>query len=286
MKKILGLTVAALLIMGLVGGGTWAYFSDVETSTGNILTAGTLDLNVDGGDIAVTTLNVSATYPGDTGSGSTTLLNDGSLAGELDISTGPVTNTGAGTGTSEYADDYGHLGGVATIAIFIDVDGSAGTWTSGDIGLKSDETTYDHPTALAYATIDSYASNTWDDVYTGTMAPAASDGFIIMYNVPTTTGPVTGTADSGSTTTLVDSPLTQADDFFNGMFLSITGGTNNGESRLITDFDAASDTITVSSAFTAAIDSTSVYSISTANSFQGDSASIDITFTLEQAAAD
>ena len=35
MKKILGLAVAALLVMGLVGGGTWAYFSDTETSTGN-----------------------------------------------------------------------------------------------------------------------------------------------------------------------------------------------------------------------------------------------------------
>ena len=47
MKKILGLTVAALLVMGLVGGGTWAYFTDVETSTGNTFATGTLDLEVD-----------------------------------------------------------------------------------------------------------------------------------------------------------------------------------------------------------------------------------------------
>ncbi|MBA7649905.1 hypothetical protein ES703_57704 [subsurface metagenome] len=47
MKKILGLTVAALLVMGLIGGGTWAYFTDVETSTGNTFAAGTLDLEVD-----------------------------------------------------------------------------------------------------------------------------------------------------------------------------------------------------------------------------------------------
>ena len=56
MKKILGLTIAALLVMGMVGGGTWAYFSDTEASTNNSLTAGTLDLNVDGGDIPVTML--------------------------------------------------------------------------------------------------------------------------------------------------------------------------------------------------------------------------------------
>ena len=185
MKKILGLTVAALLVIGLVGGGTWAYFSDTETSTGNILTAGTLDLNVDGGDIAVTTLNVPATYPGDTGSGSTTLLNSGSITGELDISTGSVTNTGAEAGTSEYADDSGDLGGVATIAIFIDVDEST-SWTAGDIGLKSDATTYSHPTALDYATIDSYASKSWGgSAGVEAMATAASDGFIIMYDVPT-----------------------------------------------------------------------------------------------------
>jgi len=47
MKKILGLAVAALMVMGLVGGGTWAYFTDVETSTGNTFAAGTLDLEID-----------------------------------------------------------------------------------------------------------------------------------------------------------------------------------------------------------------------------------------------
>ena len=46
MKKILGLTVAALLVIGLVGGGTWAYFSDTEESTGNVFSSGTLDLGL------------------------------------------------------------------------------------------------------------------------------------------------------------------------------------------------------------------------------------------------
>ena len=50
MKKILGLTVAALLVMALVGGGTWAYFSDPEESTGNVFTAGTLDLKTNDAD--------------------------------------------------------------------------------------------------------------------------------------------------------------------------------------------------------------------------------------------
>ena len=45
MKKIIGLSIAALLIIGIVGVGTFAYFSDTATSTGNTWTAGTLVLS-------------------------------------------------------------------------------------------------------------------------------------------------------------------------------------------------------------------------------------------------
>jgi predicted ribosomally synthesized peptide with SipW-like signal peptide len=54
MKKIIGLTIAAILIIGLVGVGTWAYFGDTEVSSGS-LAAGTLDLQVGGGSEAVIT---------------------------------------------------------------------------------------------------------------------------------------------------------------------------------------------------------------------------------------
>ena len=50
MKKILGLSIATLLIIALVVGGTLAFFSDTETSEASILTTGTIDL-------AVNTLN-------------------------------------------------------------------------------------------------------------------------------------------------------------------------------------------------------------------------------------
>ena len=45
MKKIIGLSIAALLIIGIVAVGTFAYFSDTATSTGNTFTAGTLVLS-------------------------------------------------------------------------------------------------------------------------------------------------------------------------------------------------------------------------------------------------
>ena len=48
MKKILGLTIAIVLVIGLVAGGTWALFSDTETSGQNVFEAGTIDIAIDG----------------------------------------------------------------------------------------------------------------------------------------------------------------------------------------------------------------------------------------------
>jgi predicted ribosomally synthesized peptide with SipW-like signal peptide len=114
-KKILGLTIAALLVMATVAGGTYAYFSDVETSTGNTITAGTLNLvPSEGGAIAgtngsytqntvmsdgidgyVTFANVA---PGNTGNVEWVLSNSGSLAGTLTLAASTINfdeNTGS-----------------------------------------------------------------------------------------------------------------------------------------------------------------------------------------------
>lgn len=63
-----------------------------------------------------------------------------------------------------------------------------------------------------------------------------------------------GEADAGSsTTTLVDAARTEADDYWNGQWLIMKTGANAGLARLITDFVAATDTITVNQAFPGAI---------------------------------
>ena len=54
----------------------------------------------------------------------------------------------------------------------------------------------------------------------------------------------TSTADSGSTTTVVDTARTEADDVWNGATIIFYNGALIGQARLITDFDAATDTIT------------------------------------------
>jgi spore coat-associated protein N len=172
------------VIIGLVSAGTYAYFSDTESSTNNVLTAGTLDLNIDGGNVAVTTFTASAVAPGDSGSGSSTLANVGTMAGELDITTSAVTNT-PGAGGTEYEGGSGELGANAQIAMYIDVDQS-GTWNAGDIGLQSNGAMYSFPTALNYDAINNYASETWNAVET--MGISASDNIVVNWQVPAGAG--------------------------------------------------------------------------------------------------
>jgi predicted ribosomally synthesized peptide with SipW-like signal peptide len=96
MKKIIGLTVAALMVMGLVGGGTWAYFSDTESTTGNVLAAGTLNLQVNSADPwASAPISITNIAPGDsTSNTSITVENTGNLAGDLYVRIGGFTDGG------------------------------------------------------------------------------------------------------------------------------------------------------------------------------------------------
>jgi spore coat-associated protein N len=87
-KKVVGLTIALILLLGMSGIGTWAYFSDVETSSENVLAAGTLDLKTDDVDGVSQTLLASNIMPGDTVGPETIILkNSGTVAGSsLDMS--------------------------------------------------------------------------------------------------------------------------------------------------------------------------------------------------------
>jgi len=196
MKKILGLTISALLVMGLVGGGTWAYFSDPETSYNNVLTAGTLDLEIGGGNTNVQILDVSATYPGDSDSGNTTLVNVGSIAGSLDITFVKVDDIG-GSGGTEFENNpgagNGDLDAEATIAIWVDVD-EDDTFSDGDILLTStgsgDNQTRagGSPATPTKYSIDSFDGDSWTDIVTLDATGGANDGvkFFIDYLIPTT----------------------------------------------------------------------------------------------------
>ncbi len=76
-----------------------------------------------------------------------------------------------------------------------------------------------------------------------------------------------GTSDSGSTTTMVDAARTEADDdYWNGAIILFTSGNIAGQARVITDFVAATDTVTFAPATTQAV-STQNYVIIPAGDF-------------------
>ncbi|MCD6178144.1 hypothetical protein J7K03_02760 [bacterium] len=93
-KKIL----ISLSIIGIVAaiavGGTVAYFSDTETSTGNTFSAGSLDLKVKDGDNPGVLFTLSNITPGQYyDAGTVTLKNAGSIPGRLSIKIkDPVSN--------------------------------------------------------------------------------------------------------------------------------------------------------------------------------------------------
>jgi predicted ribosomally synthesized peptide with SipW-like signal peptide len=123
MKKIIGLTIAALLIIGIVGAGTFAYFSDTATSTGNTFTAGTLVLSeVTSGSATSTSFVVtpagingsvqfgltSPIVPGSAGTITWTLQNTGNIPGTLTMPAGasPLTNVSFNENPPENAPEH------------------------------------------------------------------------------------------------------------------------------------------------------------------------------------
>jgi predicted ribosomally synthesized peptide with SipW-like signal peptide len=95
-KKVLGLTIAIMLLSGMMGIGTWAYFNDFEAVAGNAMTAGTLLLKTNNENGVSQTLFATNMRPGQPiGPEYIALKNDGSLdASSLDIEFSYVENDG------------------------------------------------------------------------------------------------------------------------------------------------------------------------------------------------
>ena len=93
MKKILGLTLASLLIIAICAVGTWAYFMDTETSTGNSLSAGTLDLSWTNQEGVPLPFNTGNMAPGDTTEARISVNNTGNLQLRYAMTTDVVSGT-------------------------------------------------------------------------------------------------------------------------------------------------------------------------------------------------
>ncbi len=143
MKKVLGLTVALLLLSGMTGIGTWAYFSDTETSTGNQMTAGTLDLKTDDADGVNQTLFAINMQPGDiVGSENITLKNAGSTVGAtVDLAFSYVENDLSANPADMSADAT-----AASIEVTVlKYDGSSLFASEPEIGFLSDNNSNGYP---------------------------------------------------------------------------------------------------------------------------------------------
>lgn len=193
MKKILGLAIAALLIIATVGFGTWSYFSDTETSSDNQISAGTLALSINAGYTDVTIMTgLSNKAPGDSGTAYATLKNEGSLPGYFGVQTSAVTNSNDPATPLKYRDGTGDLGGVAQIVPWLDLDKS-GAWSNGDIALKADGTTVTRvgglPADLSgiYSTFNSYASITYSSVI-ASLSAGTDFRFYLSWQIPSSAG--------------------------------------------------------------------------------------------------
>jgi predicted ribosomally synthesized peptide with SipW-like signal peptide len=87
MKKIIGLSLILITVIGIMGIGTFASFSDGQTSSGNSFVSGILELKINDANGVSQTLYATGMSPGATvGSSAITLKNIGTVDGAtLDI---------------------------------------------------------------------------------------------------------------------------------------------------------------------------------------------------------
>jgi predicted ribosomally synthesized peptide with SipW-like signal peptide len=129
-KKILaGIVVVGILALA-IGWGTYSYFSDTETSSGNKFSAGTLDLKVWNGTHWIDSplpvyFNVANVKPGDSGSCTVALKNDGTINGTAKIHIKNVENS-EGTNPEPETDtaEPGDLGKYLVLKIWYDAEGN------------------------------------------------------------------------------------------------------------------------------------------------------------------
>ena len=170
-RVLSGLGVIGLASAG-AGAGTMALFSDTETSSGNTVQAGTLDLTPDSSGSQTLTIidspdgsqSGSGIEPGDSGSGSVEVTNSGSLDGYLDINTGDFKsneNTVDDPETGATGED-----GSASWASAGTKDGELHEELEVDVTLSSDVTgVSDQSLTSGYTDLeDAFGANTEYDV--------------------------------------------------------------------------------------------------------------------------
>jgi len=141
MKSVLGSVLVIGIVAAMMTAGTQSWYSDTETSVGNTFTAGTLDLNIDGGNTNTVKFTVSNMAPGNQPRGTWNLMNVGTINGYLDLENITVTSYENGclepereAGDATYGnpgEGNGELQDVVYVTLFVDRDNS-GWYSTGD----------------------------------------------------------------------------------------------------------------------------------------------------------
>lgn len=163
-----------------------------------------------------------------------------------------------------------HWGGTAVAstevrANLINIAGAAVSTSTAQLGvnivnLGGSATPVTNLTTV-YSTDFAANYNTTLDAWNVNATAISGDTAAADYIQSISDGSITGTADSGTTTTMVDAARTEsANDHWVGSCILFTSGSLNGQCRLITGFNAATDTITFAPATTQAV-STETYEI-------------------------
>lgn len=190
-KKVL---LFILIAAGLIGGGyavTQALFSDTETSAANEFQAGTLNMTVDGNDgtafdsIDVTNIGADGTVSGEQ---EWTVVNAGTVDGELTFQMTDITNTENGCNEPELVtepacedDNLGELGDSITATVQIDRNNDGDYDDAGESAVVT--------STLATANQATFASD-WDTNAGTVSVPAGSTVKVKMNwaNDPTSYG--------------------------------------------------------------------------------------------------
>lgn len=198
-KLIAGITLVTLAAAIIGSGILYAYFSDTQTTGGNIFTTGELLLQVGTTAPCVESITISDMKPGDFGSVADWQLQSiGTINGKLDIVINAIgnqenTNNRAEVAAGDSTTPDGELGANLMMAFWMDVDNS-NSWTSGDYYLKSDGTKVSFqpgdsglPSA-AFDILDNYSGDIFENLQEN-ITPGTTFGYFqVEYKLPEATG--------------------------------------------------------------------------------------------------
>ena len=190
-RKALGALAAIGTGSVAVGAGTFAGFSETESSAGHELTTDVLNLAI--GQSETLQFATADIQPGDTGVSKVSLTNSGGVSGTLDINIASVTDSEGTTPDSETNNVA--LSEALDLKLFLEPDGGGGGTAdqydpSYDQGLEPDGTVASGGESYSYADANEYptgtdSSSAWD---LGTLGSVHD--FVVRWRLPSDGGDV------------------------------------------------------------------------------------------------